>query len=91
MDAEYTSQVLDTVEVDYARELTFLVFEGDKCTQLMPDLKDTVHFTFVIHDYYLKLYKDSTLINNLNIDSLTQDKLILSQKKSEHIYKKIRQ
>lgn len=91
VDIEHSSHEYDTLSIDYLEEITLLRFDGDKCIQYMPDLGDTLNFTFAIHDYKLMLYKDNVFINRLNIDSLTSDKLVLSQTDSEHIYRKIRQ
>lgn len=91
VDTENQNNILDTVRIDYSKEITYLTFNGTTCTQHMPDLADTLNFTFSIYDYKLMLYKDNVLVNKLDIDSLNSDKLVLSQEKSEHIYKKIRQ
>lgn len=91
IDTENHSDALDTVLIDYSTEITYLTFDGTRCTQYMPDLADTLKFTFSIHDYKLMLYKDNVLVNKLDIDSLSSEKLILSQNKGGHIYKKIRQ
>lgn len=91
MDTKNHKDKLDTVQIDYSEEFTYLIFKGNKCIQYMPDLADTLDFTFSIYDYKLTLYKDSIYINKLNIDSLSSDKLVLSQENSEHIYKKIKQ
>lgn len=91
VDIEHSRHQYDTLSIDYLKEITFLVFDGNKCTQNMPDLEDTLNLTFSIHDFKLMLYKDSICINKLNIDSLTSEKLVLSQEDSEHIYTKIMQ
>lgn len=91
VDIEHFSHQYDTLSIDYLEEITFLVFDGDKCTQYMPDLGDTLNLTFSILDYKLMLYKGEVCINKLNIDSLTSERLVLSQEDSEHIYTKIRQ
>lgn len=81
----------DTIEIDYEQELTYLVFDGNKCSQYMSDLKDTINFTFLIHDYDLELYEDSIPFRKLFIDILTSDSLVLSFKDDKWKYKKIEQ
>lgn len=81
--------ILDTVSVDFTKEQTFLVFEGSKCTQYMPDVGDTLHLTFRIRDYQIGLYKDSVRINILNIDTLTSNLLYLSLKDDQWEYMKV--
>lgn len=82
-------EVYDTIAVDYSRELTYLAFVGDTCTQYMPDLRDTLMWAFTIHDYRLILLKDSSSIIRFEIDSLTDRTLVLSHDASEHIYRKV--
>ncbi|WP_051697679.1 hypothetical protein [Prevotella sp. 10(H)] len=86
-DAERTV-MYDTVNVDYNKELTFLIFEGNKCSQHMSDIKDTIDFTFVIRNYELRLYKDDKPFRKLDIDLLSADSLILSVTDNIWIYKK---
>jgi len=82
--------IYDTITVDYSNEQTFLIFEGSKCIQYMPDLNDTLDLTFSIHNFQLVLYKDSIPLSKFMIDTLTTEELILSHEKSERLYKKIR-
>lgn len=89
IDVEHN--IYDTVSVDYTKEQTYLIFEDDRCTQYMPDLKDTLHLIFSIRDYQLAFFKDSTLVSVFSIDSLTEQTLILSHETNERIYKKIEQ
>lgn len=89
VDVEHN--IYDTVSVDYTKEQTYLIFEDDKCTQYMPDLKDTLKLNFSIRDYQLAFIKDSTLISVFSIDSLTEQTLILSHETNERIYKKVEQ
>ena len=83
--------VYDTVFVDYEKEITYLFFEGNECTELMQDLNDTTHFNFQIRDYNLSLLKDNMLISIFSITTLTKDSLVLSTDKSHRKYKKIEQ
>ncbi|MDR2954479.1 MAG: hypothetical protein LBV43_05315 [Prevotella sp.] len=88
-DVEHS--VLDTVTVDYNEERTYLIFKGSDCIQYMPDLQDTLKFTFAIRDYKLILFRDSLILNTLHIDTLTNESLILSHEKSERVYKRIQE
>ena len=82
--------LLDTIKVDYNKQVTYLVFTGNKCSQQMVDLNETTDYTFTISDFDLNLHTDSVLDNKLHIDLLTADSLILSKgDKSLWKYKKI--
>lgn len=84
--------LLDTVKVDYDKQITYLVFNGDKCSQQMVDLNETSEYTFTISDFELNLHTDSVLNNTLHINLLTADSLILSKgDDSLWKYKKIEQ
>lgn len=91
MLVDVNDRIYDTVFVDYHKEITYLLFEGDKCTELLQDLNDTTHFNFNIRDYSLNLYKDSLLISIFAITTLTKDSLTLSVDKSHRRYIKIEQ
>jgi len=84
-------ELYDSVKVDYAKELTFLIFKNNECIQYMPDWMDTLKFTFAIDNYKLHLYKDSTPFRTLTINSLSSDSLTLSVKENEWVYKKTEQ
>lgn len=70
---------LDSVKVDYYKQVTYLTFEGNKCSQQMIDLNEVSNYSFSIRDFRLDLYSDSLLSSSLNIDMLTTDSLILSK------------
>lgn len=69
----------DTVDVNYEKQLTYLVFSGDSCTQQLVDIDEVSHFSFSIRNYHLNLEMDSVLFNTLRIEKLTDDSLILSK------------
>jgi hypothetical protein len=71
--------LFDTVKVDYDKQITYLIFSGDKCSQQMVDLNETSEYTFTIRNFELNLRTDSVLNNSLHIDMLTADSLILSK------------
>lgn len=71
--------MFDTVKVDYNKQLTYLIFNDNKCSQQMVDLNETSNYTFTIRDFDLNLYTDSVLNNTLHINKLTTDSLILSK------------
>jgi hypothetical protein len=73
----------DSIRIDYDIQSTYLVFDRNDCTQLMPEM-DTSNYTFSIHNYTLFLYKDSIFDNRLDINTLTEDSLILSQGITNH-------
>lgn len=77
VDAE--RNLLDTIKVDYDKQITYLVFNGDKCSQQMVDLNEISEYTFTISDFELNLHTDSVLNNTLHINLLTADSLILSK------------
>ncbi|MFV0538227.1 MAG: hypothetical protein ACK5M3_12790 [Dysgonomonas sp.] len=82
--------LFDTVDVDYNKQITYLIFNGNKCSQQMVDLNETSDYTFTIQDFELNLYTDSVLNNSLHIDILTADSLILSKgENSSWKYKRI--
>lgn len=83
--------VFDTIEVDYTKDLTYLIFEGNKCSQYMSDWEDTIDFSYTIHDYELDLYKDSIPFRKLIINALAPDSLVLSFKEDKWKYKKLEQ
>lgn len=70
----------DSVKIDYSQQVTYLIFDGDKCVQDMIGLK-TSNYRFSIHNYMLTLYVDSVFDNRLEINTLTADSLILTQGK----------
>ncbi|MDR1708028.1 MAG: hypothetical protein LBR46_08480 [Prevotella sp.] len=83
-------ELFDSVNIDYDKQITYLVFNGDKCSQQMVDLNEISDYTFTIQDFDLNLYTDSVLNNTLHIDMLTADSLILSKgENSLWKYKKI--
>ncbi|MBK5721931.1 hypothetical protein JGH11_13710 [Dysgonomonas sp. Marseille-P4677] len=88
---EADRSVYDTVEVDYTKDLTYLIFEEDRCRQYMSDWKDTMEFIYTIHNYELTLYKDSIPFRMLDIKTLTSDSLVLSFKDDKWEYKKLEQ
>lgn len=69
----------DSVKIDYSRQVTYLIFDGDKCTQQMPDLDEDSNYRFIINNYELKLYQDTALVNMLKINTLSADSLVLTQ------------
>lgn len=71
--------LLDTVKVDYDKQITYLVFSGNKCSQQMVDLNEISDYTFTISNFELNLHTDSLLNNTLRINLLTADSLILSK------------
>lgn len=82
--------LFDTINVDYNKQITYLIFNGNKCSQQMVDLNETSDYIFTIKDFELNLYTDSVLNNSLHIDMLTADSLILSKgENSLWKYKKI--
>ncbi|SBV93932.1 hypothetical protein [uncultured Dysgonomonas sp.] len=83
--------IYDSINVDYNKERTYLIFEGDKCAQHMSDWKDTLTFRFTIHNYELNLYKDDAPFRSLDIDALSQDSLVLSAGENKWVYKKAEQ
>lgn len=83
--------IYDSVEVNYTKELTVLIFEGNRCRQYMSDWKDTIEFRYAIHNYELELYKDSMPFRKLIIATLAPDSMILSFKEDSWKYKKIEQ
>ncbi len=83
--------IYDSINVDYNKERTYLIFEGDKCAQHMSDLKDTLNFRFTIHNYELSLYIDDTPFRSLDIDALSKDSLVLSLADNKWVYKKAEQ
>lgn len=87
VDVEH--ELYDTIAVDYASELTYLIFEEDTCIQYMPDLNDTLKLMFSIRDFQLAFIKDSLVVSKFNIDSLTDYKLVLSQSEGERVYKRV--
>lgn len=68
----------DSIMIDYNQQVTYLVFDGNKCTQEMIGLT-TSNYTFSIHNYTLTLYVDSVFENKLEINTLTKDSLIFTQ------------
>lgn len=80
--------VYDSINVDYNKERTYLIFDGDKCAQHMSDWEDTLNFRFTIHNYELNLYKDDTPFRSLDIDALSKDSLVLSIADNKWVYKK---
>lgn len=91
VDIKNFDQAQDSILIDYSKDITFLIFDDNTFIQQMPDLKDTLILNFRIHDYHLYLLKDSLTVNKLSIDSLTVEKLVLSQKNDTHIYKRIKE
>ncbi|GAB6010366.1 lipocalin family protein [Dysgonomonas reticulitermitis] len=90
VDAE--RNLFDTINVDYNKQITYLIFNGNKCSQQMVDLNETSEYTFTISDFELNLHTDSVLNNTLHINLLTADSLILSKgENSLWKYKKIEQ
>ncbi|GHV14241.1 hypothetical protein FACS1894179_02560 [Bacteroidia bacterium] len=88
VDAE--RNLFDTINVDYNKQITYLIFNGNKCSQQMVDLNETSEYTFTISDFELNLHTDSVLNNTLHINLLTADSLILSKgENSLWKYKKI--
>lgn len=84
--------LFDTVKIDYNKQVTYLIFNGDKCSQQMVDLNEISDYRFTIEDFNLNLYTDSVLNNTLHINLLTADSLILSKgENSMWKYKKIEQ
>lgn len=82
--------LFDTVKVDYSKQITYLIFNDDKCSQQMVDLNEISDYTFTIQDFNLSLYTDSVLNSTLHINLLSADSLILSKgENSLWIYKKI--
>lgn len=90
-DSEHDNSAIDTVKVDYSKEKTLLVFEEGRCVQLMPDLKDTINFTYQIKSFDLRLYRDDVPNSTFNITLLTADSLILTAGESAMVYIKERQ
>lgn len=81
----------DSVKIDYTQQVTYLIFDGDKCTQDMVGLT-TSNYRFTIHNYMLTLYVDSVFDNRLEINTLTRDSLIFTQgKDSQWTYIKMEQ
>ena len=68
----------DSIMIDYNQQVTYLVFDGNNCTQEMVGLT-TSNYTFSIHNYTLTLYADSVFDNKLEINTLTKDSLIFTQ------------
>ncbi|MDU1889428.1 MAG: hypothetical protein E6767_01955 [Dysgonomonas sp.] len=85
---DVNDSVLDTINVDYTKELTFLLFSKDSCIQIMPDIKDTTFLSFNVHNYKLNFFSNNKQINQLQIDVLTKDSLVLSQYQNWHKYKR---
>ncbi|MDR1090467.1 MAG: hypothetical protein LBL79_05260 [Prevotella sp.] len=79
MLADAKRDLFDTVKVDYDKQITYLIFSGDKCSQEMVDLNEISDYTFTISNFELNLYTDSMLNNTLHINLLTADSLILSK------------
>jgi hypothetical protein len=89
--ADVDRAIYDSVNVDYNKERTYLIFDGDKCTQYMSDRKDSMNFRFTIHNYELNLYKDDVPFRSLDIETLSKDSLVLSVTENKWVYKKAEQ
>lgn len=70
----------DSLIVEHPEGVTILTFTDDSCHERMKDLHASVHYSYDIKDYVLKLEKDSVNINYLDIRKLTSDSLILHSK-----------
>ena len=91
IDVDHAMKIYDTLNIDYSKEQTYIVFDKDKCTQYMPDMNDTISFSFLIQDYKLDLFQDTVKINTFDIAMLTSDTLKLMHKTSERIYLKMKE
>lgn len=73
----YPNESGDSLVVEMPEGLTMLTFVGDSCLEQMVDIDKSQLYSFEIKDYVLKLEKDSSSINYLDIRKLTEDSLIL--------------
>lgn len=88
-DANYPNK--DSIEIDYSKEITYLIFKGDSCIEHLSNLRNETRYKFDVDDYTLKLFQDSTLIGQLDILALSGDSLILGgQSEWYRKYKKIK-
>lgn len=77
VEIAYPNESGDSLVVEIPEGLTMLTFVGDSCLEQMVDIDKSQLYSFEIKDYVLKLEKDSSSINYLDIRKLTKDSLIL--------------
>lgn len=73
----YPNEIGDSLLVEVPEGLTMLTFVGDSCLEQMLDINKSQLYSYDIKDYVLKLEKDSSSINYLDIRKLTKDSLTL--------------
>lgn len=77
VEISYPDKLGDSLITEQSKGVTILTFTPDSCFEKLQDLKTSIHYSYDIKDYILKLERDSNNINYLNIQKLTTDSLIL--------------
>lgn len=80
------SSAFDSLSVDFLEQQTYLVFEDSLFSQKFVDLEQIETYKFKIKNFRLGLFDNDLLVQELDIDKLTKDSLILSQKADSSIW-----